>query len=933
MPSLAEHQQQRALFEQLRASNDPQAQQQAAQLHQLYYVREMAGVADDVYDAAKGEGRPEAGWIRASEHLDKLREYAPKLSMTNDQIKEFLHPKESGFRAEIYLPDPTILGPGYKPTLVFKGSSGQVLTPDGLRDTTGEDFLANNFPQAVGLQTDYYDRAMRLASALTRDKVDFELAAHSLGGGAASAAAAVTGAHATTFNAAGLHPNTARRFAQENGLPVYDTQTNVVAYQVAGEVLNDGIQQNIHRLDAFRREELGGVLKETSAVLKELPQGKALLASQLNATVPAYAQPSVHAFLDRLEQGDTAQLLRELPLAAGQPQPLLAAKQREYVPASGSQVVDRPARLSLREASDFAGPMLDIVSATAQGARLGRGVGGVMAQAGHLGGQGMEVSGELVDRTAQAAAQTGQRVSHALGDAAAQGVERAAALGAQGRQALGEVQASAERVQGRIEGEAAGLGAAALRQAGAILPQGLREQAQAQAGRLEQAGAQAQQRGQADAAHAVHAAAEHAQDIRRRAHAVGGVLGAVADQVGRVQHDVIATVGSTADATLGSAGRHTQAVSAQLPGVYAAQGATAATAVGVAAVLNPTTPQGAGNLARTGVFASQVSPSAKEATDRHLMTETVLPSLDARIQELEHKARQQLAPERGSPPAPGMWENSGRDDDTQTERARAASPAVASEHVASRAAPAFSSVSADLRDPAHPGHVDFKHSLREVHYMEAGQGIASGPHSEKVAAALLVQGEREGLRITNVAMGADGQVQGLQRLSAFDAPKMVQVDPRQAQAVEMHDYANQWAQLRSPHLLGQAPAAERTPEQAHGIAALSAADQALFARIRQDVPAHIGDDHVAQAMLGAKQAGIADAGKIDRVLMAGDSVWVAGVTPGFRASTDVSQPPAPIQDTVQQAQALNQQREQQVAMELQQRQQEGPGGRGAPVMG
>ncbi|OAX65039.1 hypothetical protein A6R71_09315 [Xanthomonas translucens pv. arrhenatheri] len=85
-------------------------------------------------------------------------------------------------------------------------------------------------------------------------------------------------------------------------------------------------------------------------------------------------------------------------------------------------------------------------------------------------------------------------------------------------------------------------------------------------------------------------------------------------------------------------------------------------------------------------------------------------------------------------------------------------------------------------------------------------------------------------------------------------------------------------------------------------------------------------------MLNAKQAGIDDAGKIDRVLMAGDALWVAGATAGFRAATDVSQPSVPMQDTVQQAQAFNQQREQQVALEAQQRQQEGPGGRGGPVM-
>ncbi|QDI04502.1 hypothetical protein E4A48_13120 [Xanthomonas cerealis pv. cerealis] len=42
---------------------------------------------------------------------------------------------------------------------------------------------------------------------------------------------------------------------------------------------------------------------------------------------------------------------------------------------------------------------------------------------------------------------------------------------------------------------------------------------------------------------------------------------------------------------------------------------------------------------------------------------------------------------------------------------------------------------------------------------------------------------------------------------------------------------------------------------------------------------------------------------------------------------------APLQETVQQAQTLNQQREQQLALEAQQRQQEGPGGRGPAGQG
>lgn len=130
-----------------------------------------------------------------------------------------------------------------------------------------------------------------------------------------------------------------------------------------------------------------------------------------------------------------------------------------------------------------------------------------------------------------------------------------------------------------------------------------------------------------------------------------------------------------------------------------------------------------------------------------------------------------------------------------------------------------------------------------------------------------------------------------------------------------------------------APSAAQTYERAQTLGALSASDQAMFARIRKDVPAQIGDAHVAQAMLGAKQAGIASADKIDRVQMAGDTLWVSGTTPGFRAATDVAQAAAPMHETVQQAQAFNQQRAQHLAMEAQQRLQDAPGGRGAPAIG
>ena len=227
----------------------------------------------------------------------------------------------------------------------------------------------------------------------------------------------------------------------------------------------------------------------------------------------------------------------------------------------------------------------------------------------------------------------------------------------------------------------------------------------------------------------------------------------------------------------------------------------------------------------------------------------------------------------------------------------------------------------DLRESDHPGHEAFKKTLDEVHRMETTRGVPSGPHSEKVAAALAVAAEREGQTITNVEMRADGQVYGIARLSAFTPNKEVSIDPAQVQGTPMEQYAAQWSQARSPHYAVHSPRVDRSDEQSRSLDGLSASDQTMFAKIRTGAPPHISDDHVAHAMLLAKKDGITDAGMIDKSLMVGDKLWVAGITPGFRAAVDVSAPAPSIQETLLQTQNLNQQREQQLALEAAQQSQ------------
>jgi len=80
---------------------------------------------------------------------------------------------------------------------------------------TSPDSWANwraNFKQAFGIESGQYTAGIDLAMNLNSSYSGISFTGHSLGGGIASAAAAVTGRHATVFNAAGVHANTVTRY-------------------------------------------------------------------------------------------------------------------------------------------------------------------------------------------------------------------------------------------------------------------------------------------------------------------------------------------------------------------------------------------------------------------------------------------------------------------------------------------------------------------------------------------------------------------------------------------------------------------------------------------------------------------------------------------------------------------------------------------------
>lgn len=633
------HRQREQLLEALHASGTAEAASRAAELQQLYHAHEMASLADDVYDSAKGIGDAPVGWMRGSEDFDQLRRSVPQLYATKDaELAERLRPRESGFRAEIYIPDPAILGPGYKPTVVYKGSAGEVATANGLRDTSAEDFLANNFPQSVGMQTDYYDRAMQLAATLKEQRVDFEIAGHSLGGGMGSAASAVSGAPATTFNAAGLHPVTAQRFALANGLPTYDTANTVVAYQVQGEMLNNGIQDNIHRLDAARRQQLAAVMGDTATLMRSLPEGQALLDQALTRDVPVNAQPAVHAFVDRLAQGDTAQLLQQLPLAAGRIEPVLPAKMQ----GQDGALVDRAQALTLQESLYLAGPALGVLRAGAAGAQIGRGLGEHSAALGRAGDAALDAAGDGAARGMQMGGAAVRHGGSATGAALEAGGDTLGRGLAAGRAVAGELDASAQRWALQAQAQAQDTAAVALRGAARWLPD------TAQAALLEQAQALERQ-AQADRQQAEQHAARLREDSARQAetlmHTAAGMATAAADQVrtaSALPQQVLDAVGGRLNRTLDAGGDALAGLTAHAPSAGALEGALLAAGAATQLRFTPSTPHNLGNVAQTATLSVHGQRSLHEALERHLMTETVVPSLQARIDAEEQQARQVL---------------------------------------------------------------------------------------------------------------------------------------------------------------------------------------------------------------------------------------------------------------------------------------------------
>lgn len=247
-------------------------------------------------------------------------------------------------------------------------------------------------------------------------------------------------------------------------------------------------------------------------------------------------------------------------------------------------------------------------------------------------------------------------------------------------------------------------------------------------------------------------------------------------------------------------------------------------------------------------------------------------------------------------------------------------------------APEPQAAKVSFRDAGHPGNATYKELLTQVHRMEFDRKLPSGPHSEQIAAALLVESAAGRLYLNKVRMGEDGMIEGIRQIGMEEPRVLARIDPAKATHPSMQAYEDKLHTVLNTPAVGTAQAMPRTPAQAQGIAMMSMNDQILFAHIRRAAPGHVSDDHVAQAMLGAKENQIHSAGNVSAVMLAGNQLWVVGNGQGQRGMSDVSTQALPLQDSVLKVQAISQQHEQRLALDMQQRQ-EGPSGRGGPSMG
>lgn len=254
---------------------------------------EKAMLADHIYTVGKQDGdldprrlqlrkdfAGDSGWSEATpEQLETLGLRQKDLTI-----------EDSNFRAQVYMPDPAVFGPDAKPVVVFRGT-----------EMTKLDDWKNNFAQGTDKESTYYERAVQIGKKLRKSKRPVETAGHSLGGGMSSATAKAANIEATTYNGAGLHPNTVARY----GVPeaIQGTDELIKGYRTENDILTYVQEDNFllkHVMpDAVRDKSLDTTLAKTKSYT---PQ--ALGASAATGMVSPVVAPIAYGAVKTKEKVD-----------------------------------------------------------------------------------------------------------------------------------------------------------------------------------------------------------------------------------------------------------------------------------------------------------------------------------------------------------------------------------------------------------------------------------------------------------------------------------------------------------------------------------------------------------------------------------------------------------------------------------------------------
>jgi len=226
-------------------STYPDAQIASKRLAGNNIAVENAKLSENVYKTTNPlkdtPGVPE-GWKDISNDESALK----KLGLRSDMLYD--DEQSPNFLARAYQPDSSIFGKAMNPTVVFRGSRApglaegtgetvkKILFDDvseinNIKIDNAEDWI-NNGAQSVGINSEYYEKAVKIGKVL-KNSPSASISGHSLGGGMASAASIASGKPAWTFNAAGLHPGTVEKY----GGSLTGSPGNIQAYRVKGELL------------------------------------------------------------------------------------------------------------------------------------------------------------------------------------------------------------------------------------------------------------------------------------------------------------------------------------------------------------------------------------------------------------------------------------------------------------------------------------------------------------------------------------------------------------------------------------------------------------------------------------------------------------------------------------------------------------------------